>query len=55
MLESTIPIAGPLQVRIANTDTDLDCLRDDPRFQKMMDQARKRVGMEQPKAATSPA
>jgi adenylate cyclase len=55
MLESTIPIAGPLQVRIANTDTDLDCLRDDPRFQKMMEQARKRVGMEQPKAATSPA
>ena len=55
MLESTIPMAGPLQVRIADSDTDLDCLRDDPRFRKLMEQARKRVGMEQPKAVTSPA
>ena len=55
MLESTIPIAGPLQVRVADTDTDLDCLRDDPRFQKMMEQAMKRIGIQQPKAATSPA
>jgi adenylate cyclase len=55
MLESTIPQAAALQVRIADTDTDLDCLRDDPRFQKMMEQAKKRVGIDRPKTVTSAA
>ena len=45
MLETTIPMAGPLQVRVADTDTDLDSLRDDPRFQRIMDRAKKRVGI----------
>jgi adenylate cyclase len=51
MLESTIPLAGPLQVRIADSDTDLDCLRDDPRFQRMMEQARKRHKIDEPAVA----
>lgn len=49
MLQSTLPRAGEYQVRIAETDTDLDCLRDDPRFISMLDKARKRLGMELPK------
>jgi adenylate cyclase len=55
MLESTIPMAGPLQVRIAVSDTDLDCLRDDPRFVKMMSDAMKRVGISESEEAISPA
>jgi adenylate cyclase len=46
MLQGTLAIAGALQVRIAETDTDLDLLRDDPRFQRMIAEARKRLGME---------
>ena len=55
MLESTIPMAGPLQVRVADTDTDLDCLREDPRFQKMMERAKKRHGIEGSAPATEEA
>jgi adenylate cyclase len=53
MLESTLPLAGPLQVRVADSDTDLDCLRDDPRFQKMMERAKNRLGIEQPGVAAT--
>jgi adenylate cyclase len=45
MLETTIPVVGEYQVTVADTDTDLDCLRDDPRFIKMMDAAKKRLGL----------
>jgi adenylate cyclase len=53
MLQSTIPRAGEFQVRVADTDTDLDLLRDDPRFGEMMAQAKKRLGIEQPKDAAA--
>jgi adenylate cyclase len=53
MLQSTIPRAGEFQVRVADTDTDLDLLRDDPRFDAMMSQAKKRLGIEQPKDAAA--
>ena len=49
MLQSTLPRAGEFQVRVAETDTDLDLLRDDPRFEAMLDRARKRLGIEEPK------
>ena len=48
MLQTTLPRAGEYQVRIAETDTDLDCLRDDPRFISILDKAKKRLGIEQP-------
>jgi adenylate cyclase len=48
MLQTTLPRVGEYQVRIAETDTDLDCLRDDPRFISMLEKARKRLGIEQP-------
>jgi adenylate cyclase len=55
MLQSTIPMAAALQVRIAASDTDLDCLRGDPRFEKMMNDAMKRVGIAHPEMSTSAA
>jgi len=46
MLQSTIPRAGEYQVRVADTDTDLDCLRDDPWFQQLLAEAKKRLGIQ---------
>jgi adenylate cyclase len=45
MLETTLSIAGAHQVRIADVDPDLDHIRDDPRFQKMIAAAKKRHGI----------
>jgi adenylate cyclase len=54
MLESTISRSGAYQVMIADTDTDFDAIRDDPRFQKIIADAKKRHGMDQNvKAATA--
>jgi adenylate cyclase len=55
MLQSTLPMAGPLQVRVADTDPDLDLIRGDPRFQKLISDAKKRLGLEdEPLAAPAP-
>ena len=48
MLETTLAMAGAPLVRIADTDTDLDSIRDDPRFQKMLASAKKRLGLVDP-------
>jgi adenylate cyclase len=45
MLETTIPMAAPYQVQVADADTDLDSLRDDPRFRRMLSDAKKRLGI----------
>jgi adenylate cyclase len=45
MLAPVFANAGPNIVRLAANDPNLDNLRDDPRFQSMMDAARTRVGM----------
>jgi adenylate cyclase len=47
MLESAISRSGAYQVMIADTDTDFDAIRDDPRFQKIIADAKKRHGMDQ--------
>ena len=54
MLQSVIPRVGEYQIRVTETDTDFDAIRDDPRFQAMIAAAKKRLGMEdavQPTAA----
>ena len=48
MLETTLALAGAPLVRIADTDTDLDSIRDNPRFQKMLAAAKKRLGLVDP-------
>ena len=55
MLETTLSLAGAHQVRIADTDPDLDPIRDDPRFQKMIAAAKKRHGIEDVESESQPA
>jgi adenylate cyclase len=50
MLDTTLALAGAPLVRIADTDTDLDSIRDDPRFQKMISSAKKRLGLTETEA-----
>ncbi|HEY8434664.1 MAG TPA: TIR domain-containing protein [Sphingomicrobium sp.] len=54
MLESSLASGGQYQLRIVENDTDLDSLRDDPRFDEIIARAKKRLGIEGA-AATSPA
>jgi adenylate cyclase len=51
MLQPTLARAGEYQVRITETDTDFDPIRDDPRFKAMIADAKKRLGMDQATAA----
>jgi adenylate cyclase len=46
MLQSALSLSGAYQIRIAETDTDFDNIRDDPRFQKLISDAKKRLGIE---------
>jgi adenylate cyclase len=45
LLDRNLAIVGSYQVRIAETDPDLDSLRDDPRFRKMLSAAKQRLGI----------
>jgi adenylate cyclase len=47
MLQSTLPMAAEYQIRVAQTDTDLDAIRDDPRFEALLSQAKERLGMKE--------
>ena len=54
MLQSVLPLVGEYQVRVVDTDTDLDSIRDDPRFGKMIAAAKERLGIAK-EAEPSPA
>ena len=45
LLERTLGSGGEMTLRMAETDPDFDALRDDPRFQQMLERARKRLGL----------
>jgi len=57
MLESALALSGrgAYQIHVAEADTDFDNIRDDPRFAKVIAEAKKRLEIAAPKAATSPA
>src|SRR4029079_4878278 len=51
MLETTLALAGAPLVRIADSDTDFDSIRDDPRFRKMITAAKTRLRLVDPEPA----
>jgi adenylate cyclase len=55
LLEGNFDSASPMVVKLAEADPDFDSLRDNPRFRKLMADARKRNGMEPPEPATPAA
>jgi adenylate cyclase len=54
LLEPALAKAGKTLISLAAADRNLEPLRDDPRFQKMLSQAKERLGME-PGAPVTPA
>ncbi|MFL6830045.1 MAG: TIR domain-containing protein [Sphingomicrobium sp.] len=47
-LQRTLTRCAVTQVRLAENDPDFDTIRDHPRFQKLIGDARKRLGIEEP-------
>ena len=47
LLQRNFAEARGHQIRLAETDPDFDSIRDDPRFQKMLAQAKKRLGIQE--------
>jgi adenylate cyclase len=45
LLDGALAFSGLTQLKIAETDPDLDPLRDDPRFQKILKDAKRRLGI----------
>jgi adenylate cyclase len=43
LLERSMSRSLPIQIKLAEADSDLDSLRDDPRFQKMLGEAKQRA------------
>ena len=48
LLERAFPAASAMQVKAAETDPDLDCIRDDPRFHRSMTAAKTRLRIAEP-------
>jgi hypothetical protein len=56
MLESILRQPDAMrQLKYAETDPDLDSIHDDPRFQRILADAKKRLNIPAPEAVTSPA
>jgi adenylate cyclase len=45
LLDRTLAASGEMQLREVDSDSDLDCLRDDPRFRRIVERERKRHGI----------
>jgi adenylate cyclase len=46
LLQSTVPMCTLSLLKVVETDTDLDPLRHDPRFQKLLSDTKKKLGLE---------
>ena len=53
MLEPMLAAATEYHVRVAQSDPDLEPLRDEPRFRTMVQRARKRLGLAEPAAVAA--
>ena len=54
LLDRTLSVSTPMELRMAETDPDFDSIREMPRFQKMIARERKRHGLtEQPAVAAA--
>jgi adenylate cyclase len=51
-LERSLLTAGAFHLSLIESDPDLDSVRDEPRFKSMLAKAKKRLGIEEPVAAT---
>jgi adenylate cyclase len=48
LLDRTLAASGEMQLREVDSDSDFDCLRDDPRFRRIVERERKRHGVDRP-------
>ena len=55
LLQRNFAEARGHQIRLAETDPDFDGIRDDPRFQKMLAAAKKRLGIADPPPSAASA
>lgn len=55
LLDRTLAVCGEMQLRMAETDPDFDSLRDDPRFDQILERASKRLRAGEPAPAIVPA
>jgi adenylate cyclase len=55
LLERNLPTVSAFHINLAETEPDFDALREEPKFQALLDRARKRLGIDQPMAETARA
>jgi adenylate cyclase len=55
LLERNLPTVSAFHINLAETEPDFDALREEPKFQALLDRARKRLGIDQPMAEAARA